>query len=121
VNRARTELVRLGKEECVAAVWARDVRADASWIASDVGAVVPPVFDAYARVFHPLFGRLGNHGVHWLSAGGSGPAYAFSPERRGRMPWYGYRGAVYEVLDSRGSCLMRVRATQATSTVRITR
>ncbi|MGQ0432504.1 MAG: rhomboid family intramembrane serine protease [Microthrixaceae bacterium] len=48
------------------------------------------------------------------------PGYVFSPERRGRMPWYGYSGAVYEVLDSHGTCLMRVRATRATSTVRIT-
>lgn len=52
--------------------------------------------------------------------GEPGPAHPFSPERRGRMPWYGYSGAVYEVIDRDGGCVMRVRATRATSTVRIT-
>ncbi len=53
-------------------------------------------------------------------SGEPGVDYAFSPERRGRMPWYGYSGAVYEVIDRDGGCVMRVRATRATSTVRIT-
>ena len=58
--------------------------------------------------------------VRWISpAGKPGAKHYFTADRRGRMPWYAYTGALYEVVDSHDRCLLRVRAAQSTSTVHI--
>jgi hypothetical protein len=58
--------------------------------------------------------------VRWISPTGvPGDKYFFTDDRRGRMPWYGYEGALYEVVDAKGDCVVRARATRWTSTVNI--
>ena len=59
-------------------------------------------------------------GVRWISPKGEpGQTYVFTGDRRGRMPWYAYEGALYEVVDRNDRCLMRVRASHSTSAVHI--
>ena len=59
-------------------------------------------------------------GVRWISPEGeAGDRWLFTDDRRGRMPWYGYEGALYEVVDGQGRCVIRARATRATSAVEI--
>lgn len=58
--------------------------------------------------------------VRWISPMGEpGEKYFFTDDRRGQMPWYAYKGALYEVVDARDRCLMRVRAARWTSEVHI--
>lgn len=58
--------------------------------------------------------------VRWISPKGEpGEKYYFTSDRRGYMPWYGYQGALYEVVDREDRCVMRVRATRSTSEIRV--
>jgi hypothetical protein len=60
--------------------------------------------------------------VRWISPKGDpGKKYFFTTDRRGRMPWYAYTGALYEVVDTNDRCLLRVRAVRSTSEVHIPR
>lgn len=58
--------------------------------------------------------------VRWISPKGEpGEKYFFTSDRRGYMPWYGYQGALYEVVDRKDRCVMRVRATRSTSEIHV--
>lgn len=60
--------------------------------------------------------------VRWISPKGDpGEKHFFTPDRRGRMRWYAYTGALYEVVDANDRCLLRVRALRSTSEVYIPR
>lgn len=58
--------------------------------------------------------------VRWISPKGEpGEKYFFTSDRRGYMPWYGNQGALYEVVDRKDRCVIRVRATRSTSEVHV--
>lgn len=58
--------------------------------------------------------------VRWISPKGDpGEKYFFTSDRRGYMPWYAYQGALYEVVDRKDRCVMRVRASGSTSEIHI--
>ena len=58
--------------------------------------------------------------VRWISRKGEpGEKYSFTSDRRGYMPWYGYQGDLYEVVDRKDRCVMRVRATRSTSEIHV--
>lgn len=60
--------------------------------------------------------------VRWISPRATpGNKFIFTGDRRGRMPWYAYEGALYEVVDASDRCLLRARATRWTSAVDIPR